>query len=69
MHLTATNHLRNTATRKFYFRTAFLTVQPGTTGYALTGGSGKPKVAVHQSTDTFTNLKLDFGLPLPPVSA
>jgi len=64
VHLTATNHLRNTATRKFYFRTAFLTVQPGTTGYALTGGSGKPKVAVHQSTDTFTNLKLDFGANL-----
>jgi hypothetical protein len=63
-HLTATNHLRNTITRRFFFRTAFLTVQPGTSGFALTGGSGHPKVAIHQSTDTFTSIKLDFGANL-----
>jgi hypothetical protein len=62
--LVATNHLRNTATRQFFFRTAFLTVQPGTSGFALSGGSGSPKVSVHQSTDTFTSLKLDFGANL-----
>jgi len=62
--LTATNHLRNTATRKYFFRTAFLTVQPGTSGFALTGGSGRPKVSIHESTDTFTSLKLDFGANL-----
>lgn len=61
VHLTATNHLRNTVARKFYFRTAFLTVQPGTSGFALAGGTGNPKVSIHQSTDTFTSLKLDFG--------
>src|SRR5919197_2077166 len=38
-HLTATNHLRNTITKRYFFRTAFLTVQPGTSGYTLTGGS------------------------------
>ena len=64
VHLTATNHLKNTDTRKFYFRTAYLTVQPGTSGYALSGGSGNPKVSIHQSTDTFTSLKLDFGANL-----
>ena len=64
VHLTATNHLKDTITRKFYFRTAFLAVQPGTSGFALTGGSGSPKVSIHQSTDTFTSLKLDFGANL-----
>jgi hypothetical protein len=63
-HLTATNHLKNTITRKFYFRTAFLSVQPGTSGFDLTGGSGSPKVSIHESTDTFTSLKLDFGTNL-----
>jgi hypothetical protein len=41
-HLTATNHLHNTLTRKLYFRTAYLTVQPGTSGFWVTGGSGSP---------------------------
>lgn len=62
--LTATNHLKNTITRRYFFRTAFLTVQPGTSGYRLTGPAGSPKVTVHESTDTFTTLKLDFGTPL-----
>jgi hypothetical protein len=62
--LSATNHLRNTATRKFYFRTAFLTVQPRTSGFALSGGGGTPRVAVHQVTDGYTNLKLDLGTNL-----
>jgi hypothetical protein len=64
VHLSATNHLRNTASRKFYFRTAFLTVQPRTSGFALTGATGTPKVAVSQVTDTYTNLKLDLGTNL-----
>ncbi|HEY6012919.1 MAG TPA: hypothetical protein VIU37_02900, partial [Candidatus Limnocylindrales bacterium] len=64
VHLVATNHLRNTVSRKVYFRTAFLTVQPGTSGFALRGGSGNPKVSVHESTDTFTSLKLDLGANL-----
>ena len=64
VHLAATNHLKNTITRQFYFRTAFLTVQPGTSGFALTGGPGKPKVAPQEVTDTYTSLKLDFGANL-----
>jgi hypothetical protein len=62
--LTATNHLKNTVARTFYFRTAFLTVQPGTSDFRLTGDGGAPKVSVAQSTDTFTTLKLDFGTNL-----
>jgi len=64
VHLVATNHLRNTATHQFSFRTAYLTVQPGTSGFALTGGPGSPKVATHEVTDTFTSLQLDFGTNL-----
>ena len=64
VHLTATNHLKNTITQRLYFRTAYLTVQPGTSGFALTGGSGKPRVSIHESTDTFTSIKLDFGANL-----
>ena len=44
--LTATNHLQNTATKRFYYRTAFLTVLPGTSGFKLTAKSGTPKVTV-----------------------
>jgi len=64
VHMVATNHLKNTLTQQFSFRTAFLTVQPGTSGFALTGGSGSPTVTTHEVTDTFTSLKLDFGANL-----
>jgi hypothetical protein len=62
--LTATNHLKNTIARRYFFRTAVLTVQPGTSGFHLTGGTGRPAVTVRQATDTFTSLKLDFGANL-----
>lgn len=62
--LTATNHLKNTITRRYFFRTAFLTVQPGTSDFRLTGASGTPAVSVREATDTFTSLKLDFGANL-----
>ena len=58
--LTATNHLRNTITRQVYFRTAYLTVQPGTSEFRLTG-KGAPNVTVREATDTFTTIKLDLG--------
>jgi hypothetical protein len=59
--LTATNHLRDTVARRYFFRTAYLTVQPGTSGFALKGPAGAPRLSVHQTTDTYTSLKLDFG--------
>ena len=62
--LTATNHLRDSITRRFFFRNGFVTVLPGTSGFRLTGGNGTPKVTVQEQTDTFTNLKLDFGANL-----
>jgi hypothetical protein len=62
--LTATNHLRNTVTRRFYFRTALLTVQPGASAFRISGGSGTPKVAVVAKTATYTNIRIDFGANL-----
>jgi hypothetical protein len=62
--LTATNHQKNTITRRFFYRTAFITVLPGTSGFKITGGAGTPKVSVSSTTGTYTNLKLDFGANL-----
>jgi hypothetical protein len=62
--LTAANHLKNTATKRYFFRTAPLTVLPGTTSFKLSGGTGKPRVTVTRTTPTYRNLKLDFGFNL-----
>ncbi|HEY8238471.1 MAG TPA: hypothetical protein VIF63_03465, partial [Candidatus Limnocylindrales bacterium] len=62
--LTAKNHLKNTATKQFFFRSGFVTVLPGTSNFRLTGGSATPKVTVSSKTETYTNLKIDFGANL-----
>jgi hypothetical protein len=62
--LTATNRLKNTSTKRFFFRTGFITVLPGTSAFKLSGGSGTPKVSVSSKTDTYTNLKIDLGANL-----
>ena len=62
--LTARNRLRDTATRRYFFRTAFVTVLPGTSGFKIVGGSGKPKVSVSSRTATYTNLRIDLGANL-----
>ena len=59
--LRATNHLRDTVTRRFFFRTAFLTVLPGTSHFRVTGGLGGPSVSVAQRRADFTNLRIDLG--------
>jgi hypothetical protein len=62
--LTAANHLKDTVTKRYYFRTANLTVLPGTSAFKLKGSSSAAKVAVTKQTPTYTNLKLDFGANL-----
>jgi hypothetical protein len=62
--LTATNHLKDTVTRRFFFRTGYLTVLPGTSGFRITGASSKAKVSVSSATEAYTNLKIDFGANL-----
>jgi len=43
--LTATNHLTDTITKQFFFRTAYLSVLPNTTAFKLTAAGTKPKVS------------------------
>ena len=62
--LTATNHLKNTVTKRYFFRTTVLTVLPGASGFKLKGGSGRPRVTVTKRTKTYTNIRLDFGANL-----
>lgn len=64
VNLTVTNRMKNTSTRRFFFRTGFLTVLPGTSGFNVSGGSGTPKVSVSSKTETYTNLRINFGANL-----
>ena len=59
--LTATNTLRDTATRRYYFDRAALAVLPGTTNYRISGGSGRPTVGVTERTADYTLLTITFG--------
>lgn len=62
--LAAANHLKNTVTKRYFFRTANLTVLPGSSAFKLKGSSSAAKVSVTKRTSTYTNLKLDFGANL-----
>jgi hypothetical protein len=59
--LVATNHLRDTATRRYYFDRAFMTVQPGTTNFKITSESSDPSVRVSQNRSTHQVLAIGFG--------
>jgi hypothetical protein len=59
--LVATNHLKDSATQRFYFDRAFLQVQPGTRGYRLTSSSGSPSVSISRRLADSTILQLNFG--------
>jgi hypothetical protein len=65
--LTATNHLKDSVTKRYFFRVVYLTVVPGTSNFTLTSATAgaKPKVTSIAATETYTNLKLDFGANLP----
>ena len=63
--LTATNTLKDTKTKKYFFRIGYLTVLPNTSNFKLTASSGKPRVTISSKTDAYVNLKLDFGANLP----
>jgi hypothetical protein len=62
--VTATNRLKDSVTRRFFFRTAFITVLPGTSGFKIAGGSGQAKVSISSATPEYTNLKIDLGANL-----
>jgi hypothetical protein len=58
--VTAVNHLRDTKTRQYFFDRAYLAVQPGATGFKLTGPGG-PSVHVAGRNKDHILLRLDFG--------
>ncbi|HKG57531.1 MAG TPA: hypothetical protein VKA85_09800 [Candidatus Limnocylindrales bacterium] len=59
--LVATNHLHDTATKRFYFDRAFLPVLPGTTAFRFSSPSGGGAVAVTRRRTDYTLLQLTFG--------
>ncbi len=62
--LSATNHLTDTKTRRYYFDRAFLAVPPGTTGFTVTSRNASPAATVTSRTSTYNLVRLDFGKQL-----
>lgn len=64
--LTATNHLTDSVTKRYFFRLGYVTVIPGTSSFKITSSNtkAKPKVTAIAATATYTNLKIDFGANL-----
>lgn len=62
--ITATNHLHDTVTQRYFFTTAYLAVLPGTTGFKLTVPGAKASVSVAAKSAGYTLLKLNFGKQL-----
>lgn len=67
--LTATNHLRDTKTRRYFFDRAYLAVQPGTTNLKITSKGVRPHVSVTAKRKTYNLLRIDFGKQLPAGSS
>jgi hypothetical protein len=61
LQIVATNRLKDTATRRYYFDRAFLAVLPGTTGFRVTGSAGTPTVKVSERKADYTILQVNFG--------
>jgi hypothetical protein len=59
--ITATNHLSNTVTRRYFFEEGFLEVLPGTSNFVLTAATGSPSVAVSSRSEDRILLRLRFG--------
>jgi hypothetical protein len=63
--LSATNHLKDTKTHRYYFDRAYLAVPPGTTGFRVSSPGTKPTVALAARHQTYNLLRIDFGKQLP----
>ncbi len=62
--LSATNHLADTKTRRYFFDRAFLSVPPGTTGFKISSAGAAPKVTATARHKTYNLLRIDFGKQL-----
>ncbi len=59
--ITATNTLKDTTTRRYFFDEGFLAVQPGTSNFVLTAAGGSPSVGVSSRSEDGIVLRLRFG--------
>lgn len=57
----ATNHLKDTVTKQYFFKSGYLAVVPGASNVKLSGGPGTPTVSVASRQATYTLLRLNFG--------
>jgi hypothetical protein len=62
--ISARNRLHDTVARRFYFRTAFLTVPPGASGFRISASTGTPKVSVKRRAADHILLRIDLGVAL-----
>jgi hypothetical protein len=62
--LAATNHLKDTKTRRYFFDRAFMSVPPGTTGFKVSSAGASPRVTATARKSTYTLLRIDFGKQL-----
>ena len=62
--ISATNRLRDTVTRRYFYDEAVLAVLPGTSNFRLTAASGSPSVTVRSADETGVVLRLRFGARL-----
>jgi hypothetical protein len=63
--IVATNRLRDTATRRFFFDRAFLAVPPTAANLSLTAETGNPSVRVSEQRDGYQVIALVFGQRIP----
>ena len=59
--ITATNHLKDTVTRRYFFDQGYLSVLPGTSDFVLTAATGSPTVSESSRTESGVLLRLRFG--------
>jgi hypothetical protein len=62
--ITATNRLKDTVTRRYFYDEAALAVLPGTSNFKLTSDSGSPSVTVTSEDGAGVVLRLRFGARL-----
>jgi hypothetical protein len=62
--LSATNHLSDTRTHRYFYDRAYLAVPPHTTGFRISSSGAHPSVSVAARRSTYTLLRIAFGTHL-----
>src|SRR5512141_2652859 len=59
--LTATNHLVDKGTTRYFYDRAYLAVPPGATSFTVSGGFGRSNWTISEEKPTYTLLSITFG--------